>query len=448
LTSNELFAPLFGSERTFEQVSAAAWIRALLAFEAELAAAEAEVGAIPSGAATAIGAACEPGSFDPFELGRAARASGNPVVPLVSALRSQVAAEHARWVHFGATSQDALDTAAMLVARGALESIDDDLEEVAAHCAELAERHRSTPMVARTLLRQALPTTFGLKAAQWLSLTIDAREDLARLRGQMPLQLAGAAGTMAALGSQGPAVAEALAQRLGLARPVLPWHTDRRPVATLGASLAIAAQGQAKIATDVVLMAQDEVGELAERAGDGRGGSSALPQKRNAIGSVLAIACAERAAAASATLIRGVRQENERAAGAWHAEWPALVDVLDATGGAVARMREVLEALEVDDQRMRRNLERAGGALLSERVAAALAEHLDPEEAHELVAAAARRAADDPQAFAKQLLAEPGVSAAVSAEELEALLDPTTYLGAAQELTDAALARHRASEPK
>ncbi|HEY8769411.1 MAG TPA: lyase family protein, partial [Thermoleophilaceae bacterium] len=289
MTSSGLFSPIFVPAALREAVSDRAWLQAMLDFEGALAEAEAEVGVIPAEAAGAIAVACRAEAFDAAELGAAGRGAGNPAAPLVSALTDAVGGEAAGYVHWGATSQDVLDSAAMLVARDALELIDAELEGVAAGCAALAEAHRDTPLVARTLMQQALPTTFGLKAAGWLMAVLGARTRLAKLRERLPAQLGGAAGTLAPLGDKGTAVVAGLAARLGLAAAELPWHTDRAHVAELGAALALAAGSIEKLALDVVLMSQTEVGELAEPSGEGRGGSSTLPQKRNPVGSALAI---------------------------------------------------------------------------------------------------------------------------------------------------------------
>jgi 3-carboxy-cis,cis-muconate cycloisomerase len=339
------FDALFAPPALREAVSDEAWLRALLQAERALAAAEARVGVISQEAAEAVAVACD-GRFDAAALAQEGRGVGNPVEPLVRALRA-----HAELVHWGATSQDVLDSAAALVARDASALVVAELEGVARASAELAERHRSTVMAARTLLQQAVPTTFGLKAASWLVGVVHARERVAAAR--LPVQLGGAGGTLAALGERGLDVLQAYAAELDLPEPVLPWHTRRLPLAELGAALAVAAGFLAKIALDVALLAQTEVGELREPPD---GGSSTLPHKRNPVRSTLARACAARVHAAAAVLLAAVPQEHERAAGAWHAEWDALSEALSLTGGAAAYVRETLEGLEVDAERMRENV--------------------------------------------------------------------------------------------
>jgi 3-carboxy-cis,cis-muconate cycloisomerase len=326
-------------------VSDEAWLRALLETERALATAQAKVGVISQEAAAAVVAACT-GDFDAAALAEAGRRAGNPVEPLVRALR-----EHAEFVHWGATSQDILDTAAALVTRDATMLIAAELDGVARACAELADRHRSTVMAARTLLQQAVPTTFGLKAAGWLVGTLHARERIVAVR--LSAQLGGAGGTLAALGDHGVDVLRAYSEELGLPEPLLPWHTRRLRVAEVGAGLAIAAGFLSKIALDIVLLAQTEVGEVREQAG---GDSSTMPHKQNPVGSTLTRACALRVEGATGVLLAALPQEHERAAGAWHAEWAALSDALMLTGAAAAALRETLTGLEVDVERMSANI--------------------------------------------------------------------------------------------
>lgn len=344
------FGPLFVPEPLREAVSDAAWLEAMLGVERALVNAEALAGIVPADAAGAIAEACVPDHYDIDALSEEGRATGNPVEPLVRALRAQVGGDAARWVHFGATSQDVLDSAAMLVARGGLELIRDELGGVAAACARLADAHRDTPMAGRTLLQQAVPTTFGLKAAGWLDAVADARVSLAAV--VLPAQLGGAAGTLAPLGAQGLQVLRLLANELELAEPTLPWHTQRAPVRRLAGALAGTAAACAKIGLDVVLLAQTELGEVSEGSG---GGSSTMPHKRNPMRAVLARACARGVRAQVAVLAAG-EHELERAAGAWHAEWGALSEALALTGGASAAIGECLDGLEVHPERMRANM--------------------------------------------------------------------------------------------
>ena len=427
---SELFGPLLTTPEMEAAVSDAAWLRALLRFESELAAAEAAVGAIPGPAAAAIAEACAGEVVTAGDLGRAAVAAANPVVPLVRALTAATAETGRPYVHWGATSQDVLDTAAMLVARDALGVLLGELDGLAGACAALAERHRGTLMPGRTLLQQAVPTTFGLKAAGWMTAADAAQVRLQEVRGQgLAVQLGGAAGTLAALEGHGLAVRAELARRLGLADPPLAWHGDRTRIAGLAGALAVAAGVAGKVGLDVVLLAQTEVGEAAEAA---PGASSTMPQKRNPVAAIEARAAAQAALGPVLVLLGAQAGEQERAAGAWQAEWQALADAFRWTAGAVARARTAVAGLQVDEARMRANLDVTGGRLLAEAVQTVLATRLGRARAHELVEEAAR--ADDFRA---------ALAGALPADELERALDPARYLGEAEAQVDRALAAHR-----
>jgi 3-carboxy-cis,cis-muconate cycloisomerase len=353
-----MFDRLFVPADARDALGDSAWLVAMLEVEAALARAEVAAGVIPDEAGEAIGAACRPDSFDPAAIADAGRSPGNPVEPLVRALREAAGEDAAGYVHFGATSQDILDTAAMLVSSRVLGLTLERLEAVAEECARLADAHRATPMVGRTLLQQAEAVTFGLKAAGWLVAVLEARTALVRVRDErLAVQLGGAAGTVAPLGESGPEVLRRFASELELAEPVAPWHTNRTRIAELGSALAITAGVAAKIGLDIGLMSQNEVGEVSEA---NAGASSAMPHKRNPVGSVLAVACARQAGAQASVLTGALVQEHERAFGAWHAEWPALVGALGYTTGAVDAARRALDGLEVHDERMQANLERSG----------------------------------------------------------------------------------------
>ncbi len=347
------FSAIFVPDELAEALSDDAWLAGLLEVELALVNAQSLVGAVPAAAAAAVAEACVASLYAADEIGREGRAAGNPVEPLVRAMRERVGEENAGFVHRGATSQDILDSAAMLVARNAARLIDADLEGLADACAGLAERHRGTVMAARTLLQQAVPTTFGFKAATWLSGVVEARNRLRDAAADLPSQLGGAAGTLAAFGESGPEVARLFAAELDLREPDVPWHAVRLPVAGLGGALATAAGVVAKIALDVTLLAQTEVAEASE--GD-TGVSTTMPHKRNPTQAILALACARHARANAALLVESLVVEHERPTGAWHAEWHALNSALAATGGAAAATRRSLESLQVDADRMRANL--------------------------------------------------------------------------------------------
>jgi len=422
---DDLFEAMYVPPALREAVSGRAWVQAMLDFEAALAEAVA-----PAEAAAEIVSACRAEGFDVDSIAEAARSTGNPAAPLVARLTDAVGDEAAGWVHAGATSQDVLDSASMLVSRRALEVVDAELGAVAAACAGLAEEHRDTPMAGRTLLQQALPTTFGLKAAGWLSGVLAARRRLKEVRPAV--QLGGGVGTLASLGADGPRVVKDVAARLGLSEPELPWHADRGRVGELGAALALAAGALEKVALDLKLLAQTEVGEVAEAAG--RGGSSTLPQKRNPVGAAMAIACARRVRGEATVLLAALPEEHERGAGGWHSEWQALSGALAYTGGAAWALRETLDGLEIHPDRMRQNLDAQGGLIMSEAVTTQLAPRLGRHRAHELVGRAAR----SKSGLRDAMLAE---DTGLSAEDLDAALDPLNYLGTAGTFVDRALKR-------
>jgi 3-carboxy-cis,cis-muconate cycloisomerase len=361
-----LFAGVFARGRTAAEVDDRAWLQAMLDFEAALARACARANLVPPAAAEAIVAACRAERFDAAQLGREASASGTPVIPLLRALRAELPEDAAAHVHRGATSQDVLDTAAMLVARRALVPLLDDARGAAFACAELAEAHRDSVLVGRTLLQPALPVTFGLKASQWLVGIDEAREQLAAIAGGvLAVQLGGAVGTLAALDGEGLAVTAEMARELELGEPTLPWHAVRVRPALLAGALGVLAGALGKVARDVTLLAKGEVGEARPREG---GRSSAMPHKRNPVAAVSALACAQRVPGLVATIHSAMVQEHERAAGAWQAEWETFSDLLRLVGAEAAWTREMLETLEVDPERMRSNLDAAGDPVRSEGV--------------------------------------------------------------------------------
>lgn len=427
------FAEIFVPQELREAVSDRAWLQGMLDAEHALAKAGAAVGLVPEAAARQIGEACKADLYNPQRLAEEGRAVGNPAEPLVRALRDAVGLQTGDYVHLGATSQDIIDTAAMLVSRRAVELILAEVDRLADGCAELARAHRSTPMAARTLLQQAVPTTFGLKAAGWLMSVLEARAGLERVRSErLAAQLGSAAGTLAALGEHAFEIVRLYASELGLAEPRLPWHASRQRIAELGAALDGIARAAAKVGRDLVLLAQTEVGEVAEAAG---GGSSTMPQKRNPIRSTLAVACARLAHAHAEALLGGLDDEHERAVGGWHAEWEALSGALAFAGGSAAAAGNAVAGLKVDAERMQFNLEASGGLVVAERVSLTLAARLGRARAHEVVAEAA--CADS---FRDALLADERAS--LSADELDELLDTAGYLGQAEALVDRALAEY------
>ncbi|GIF74516.1 3-carboxy-cis,cis-muconate cycloisomerase [Asanoa siamensis] len=352
--SDGLFGGILARGPVAAAVADDAWLRAMLDTEAALAAASAGAGVIPAAAGAAIVAACADLAPDPTDLGRAAAAHATPIVPLVAAIRAVVPAPARPHVHTGATSQDVLDTAAMLVAGRALAALLSDVDGAAAAAAGLARTHRDTPMVGRTLLQQAVPTTFGLTAAGWLA-GLDAAAG--ELRAYRPTaQLGGAAGTLAGLGPAGPAVLADFADRLGLAAPELPWHTERSRVGRLAGVLGTTAGALGKPARDVTLLAQNEVGEVEEGAA---GGSSAMPHKQNPVAAVSTLAATAQAPGLVATLLASAVQEHQRGAGSWQAEWRPLRELLVTVGAGASWLRTCLDGLVVHADVMRANLDRA-----------------------------------------------------------------------------------------
>jgi 3-carboxy-cis,cis-muconate cycloisomerase len=435
---------LFSTPAMMDVWSGAARVRGMLAFEAALARAEARAGVIPTAAAEAIAAACGRDDFDVTAIFHEAAESGTPVIPLVRQLTARVAGEGRDYVHWGATSQDALDTALALAMGQAFDLLARDLMDVGESCARLADRHRRTVMVGRTLLQPAVPITFGLKAARWLALVTRQMRRLREVGERVAVvQLGGAAGTLAALGVAGQAVTAGLAEELGLGVPDLPWHAERDRVAEAAAVLGVLAGGMAKIATDLVLLAQGEVGEATDGT-PGKGASSAMPQKRNPVDATLALAAARLAIGVVPVVLGAMAQEHERAAGAWQAEWEAVPAVFRHTAGAVAHVRASLRNLDVDAARMRANLDATNGAIMAETLALALSARIGSPEARAIVrelASSARARGTNLHEAARN---DERVRAALSADAVDRAFDPTMYLGSNDWYIDRALADYRA----
>ncbi|RBY82920.1 3-carboxy-cis,cis-muconate cycloisomerase [Geodermatophilus sp. TF02-6] len=431
-----LFDGIFARGGAAAAVSDDAWFRALLDVEVALARAAARTGLVPRTAADAVTAACaDPGRLGLATVAARAADAGNPVPPLVRVLQDAVGERDAGAVHVGATSQDVLDTALVLLARGAVGAVDADLATAAETAADLARAHRDDVVMGRTLMQQALPTTFGLKAATWLAGLDGARLRLAEVVASLPVQYGGAVGTLAASSGRGVAVRAALAEELGLATTAVPWHTVRLPVADLAGALGAAAGAVATVAVDVVLLAQSEVAEVAEVT-EGRGGSSAMPHKRNPVAAICARACARRAPGLVATLLAAMEQEHERAAGAWHSEWPTLTELLATVGSAASWLAESLSGLRPDVDRMAATAAAADEGPLAGALADALTPGTGRAAAHDAAAAAVRAARDAGRPLAELVAARTDV-------------DPRAVLAAAQPDTgeagaqvDAALAEH------
>jgi 3-carboxy-cis,cis-muconate cycloisomerase len=436
-----------------------AWLQAMLDAEAALSRAQARLGLVPAGAAAAVTTAARAERFDLVALARAARGAANPVVVVVQALTTAVAATDpaaADYVHRGSTSQDILDSAAMLVAARSLRAVLADLGRTADALARLAVRHRDTPMAGRTLTQHAVPITFGLKAAGWLHAVAQAEQRVRRTARELPVQLGGAAGTLAGyveyardpgrdLDRYADELVAAFADELGLAEPVLPWHTVRTPILDLASTLTQVTGGVGKFAVDVASLSRTEVGEVVEPAAAGRGVSSAMPHKRNPVLATLILSAAAQVPPLAATLALSMLAEDERPAGAWHAEWQPLRDCLRLAGGAAETAAELAEGLTAYPERMRTNLDLTGSLIVSERLAVALTPVLGKVEAKRVVSAASATAARSGRSLAEELADAPGLTGRLRPGQLADLLDPAQYLGVAAHLVDRAVRHHRPS---
>src|SRR5438477_10678303 len=428
-----LLAPMLSSAAMRAVCDDEAYLQHMLDFEAALARAEAATGVIPANAAGSITKACKASSFDLADLAEAAARSGNLAIPLVKALTANVDADAARYVHWGATSQDVIDTAGMLTLRAAIDALLPDLDRAIAGFAKLAHQHRNTAVVARTWLQHALPMPFGLKLAEYAAALHRSGTRLQRLRSEgLALQFGGAAGTLAALGDKGLLVAEKLAQELKLPLPDAPWHTHRDRIAEASSVLAIISGTCGKIARDVSLMMQTDVAEAFEPSGEGRGGSSTMPHKRNPVAAASALGAATMAPNLAATIFAAQVQDHERSAGPWHAEWPTLPALLLVTSGALAAIVDIAEGLEVDAARMRSNLDATHGLIMAEAVTMALAEKIGKNDAHHLVEGLSRKAVSDKKHLRDVLTADAKASAHLDAGTLARLLEPMAYQGASQ----------------
>ncbi|MFE7275487.1 3-carboxy-cis,cis-muconate cycloisomerase [Streptomyces sp. NPDC057623] len=433
-----LLAPGWAGSPAASATGDGAYLQALLDAEAALTRAQSALGLAPAEAATAVTEAADAGRFAVRSLAERARCGGNPVIPLVADLTGAVGAEYGPYVHRGATSQDILDTATMLVARRTLDVVLADLDRTQRALARLAADHRDTAMAGRTLTQHAVPTTFGLKAAGWRSLVLDARDRVTAVRDSLPAQLGGAAGTLAAFGAYGAseptALPAAYARELGLRTPELPWHTLRTPIADLAGCLAVTAGALGKVAVDVLILARTEIAEVAEGSG---GGSSAMPHKSNPVRATLIDSAARRAPQLAATLYGSLAAQDERPAGAWHAEWEPLRDLLRLAGGAARDAAELTEGLRVRPDVMREHLDLTHGLVVSERLSAELAPVLGRARAKALLTDLAQRTYAEGRSLRELLAEEPELKNV----DLDELADPARYTGSAGTLTDRALER-------
>ncbi len=412
-------------------------LQAMLEFEAALARAEARQGLLPMEAAEAIAAAAVPGNFDTSILADAAFRAGTPAIPLVKMLTDHVRktdAEAARFVHWGATSQDVADSAMSLLLKRAEPILIGDASRLEKALTHLSETHKDSIMLGRTLLQPAPPVTFGLKAAGWLASVCRGRRRLQKaFRVAAVLQFGGASGTLASLGDRGIPVAEALSAELGFGdSPSAPWHTQRDQLATLICACGVLTGSLGKMARDISLLMQNEVGEAAEPGGEGRGGSSTMPNKRNPTACSLTLAAAHRVPGLVASFLAAMLQEQERGIGGWQAEWPIIAAVIQSTGVAIASMAEVAEGLLVDAQRMRLNIENTNGAIFAERAMMLLGAKLGRDVAHKVVEAAVRKSVQEDRHLAAVLAETAEVTTHLRSAELEQLETAEQYLGAAE----------------
>ena len=441
-----LTGPMSASADMLRVFSDHAAVQRMLDFEAALARAESAHGVIPATAVAAIVAACDAARLDLPALAQSAAAAGNLAIPLVKQLTAAVLrddAEAGKYVHWGATSQDAIDTGLVLQLRDALDLIDADLASLADALAQLAHRHRNTLMIGRTWLQHALPTTLGLKAAGCLDAVLRHQQRLLDVRERaLALQFGGAAGTLASLGDRGLAVAATLAQELDLSLPDLPWHTQRDRVAEVATVLGLLTGTLGKMARDISLMMQTDVAEVAEPAVPARGGSSTMPHKRNPVGCAVALAAALRVPALVSTMLSGMVQEHERALGGWQAEWDTLPDIALLTSGTLRQMRDVAAGLEVDAAQMRANLDLTHGLIMGEAVMLALGAAIGRMAAHKLVERAIGQAAAQKRHLREVLGNDAEVTRYLPSEQLDRLFDPANYSGEAGVFVDRVLASH------
>lgn len=424
-------------------------LRAMLDFEAALARVEGKLGIIPRAAASAISAVARMATLDAAAIASEARHSGTPAIPFVRAFTESVREQNAvaaGFVHWGATSQDVCDTTLVLLLQKAQTILEADLRRLEKALQHLSQKHRNTVMLGRTWLQAAPPVTFGLKAAGWFGAVHRSHQRLnAAFADSLVVQFGGASGTLAALGKDGPKIAKALAAELHLASPDAPWHTQRDRLASLMCACGVLTGSLGKMAQDILLLSQNEIAEVAEPAGGGRGGSSTMPHKRNPVGSALALAAAHRVPGLVSSFLSAMVQEHERAAGGWQAEWSIISAVVQSTGLAIACMAEVAEGLTVDEERMRANIEATNGIIFAERASVLLGKIIGRDKAHKLLEQASSRSVATRRRLSHVLAEIPEASQHLTAAELRDLENPGHYLGAAEDFRKALLASSRSS---
>jgi len=427
LATTELLAEVF-SDRSI--------LQAMLDVEVALARAEARVGIVPESAADRIAATAHADEFDIPALSRSTFRAGTPSIPVVKALTDKIRAiepEAAGWVHWGATSQDVADTALVLLLKRAQTILAGDLRRVEKALITLSEQHKATVMLGRTLMQAAPPVTFGLKAAGWLGAVSRGNKRLeSAFHETLVLQFGGASGTLASLADKGTVIAGALAEELGLSCPEAPWHTHRDRLAHLLCCCGVLTGSLGKIARDISLLMQSEVAEVAEPGGEGRGGSSTMPHKRNPIACALTVAAAQRVPGLVASFLSAMVQEQERAVGGWQSEWPTVASIVQSTGVAASSMAEVAEGLSVDPARMRKNIANTKGLIFAERVMMFLAAELGRDVAHKLLEDTIQKSVAENKDLSTLLAEQPEVKSRLNPSVLDQLQIPEQYLGSAE----------------
>ena len=443
---NQLFDAYFTAAAMREVFSDRGRVQGMLDFEAALARAEASVGLIPQVAVAPIETACQAERYDFAALAEAIGSAGNSAIPLVKALGKVIASgvpEAERYVHLGATSQDAMDTGLVLQLRAALNLIETDLHHLSDALARQAQAHADTPLAGRTWLQHATPVTLGMKIAGWLGALTRHRQRLQELKPRLlTLQFGGASGTLAALGDKALPVAEALAKQLNLQLPEQPWHTQRDRLVEFASVLGLIAGSLGKLGRDISLLMQTEAAEVFEPSAPGKGGSSTMPHKRNPVGAAVLISAATRVPGLVSTLLSAMPQEHERSLGLWHAEWETLPEICCLVSGALRQAQIIADGLQVDAARMRQNLDLTQGLVLAEALSIVLAQRLGRDAAHHLLETCCKRAVAEQRHLRAVLGDDPQVSAELSADELDRLLDPAHYLGQARVWVERALAEH------
>jgi 3-carboxy-cis,cis-muconate cycloisomerase len=435
-----LFRDAFGTPRMREIFSDRTLIQRYIEVEVALARAEARCGVIPAEAAEVIARESRLDRVDFDHMRHETDIVGYPILPLVHQL-VEMCGEAGRYVHWGATTQDIMDTATVLQLRDALAVVDADIAELRRILARLAQEHRDTPMAGRTHLQQALPVTFGYKAAIWLAMFDRHQQRLAELRPRvLVVEFAGAAGTLASLGSKGLEVQQALAEELQLGVPATTWHVARDGFAEAVNLLALVTGSLGKIALDIMIMASTEFGEVYEPFVKGRGASSTMPQKRNPISSELMLAAAKAVRQHAGLMVDAMVQDFERATGPWHAEWVALPESFILTAGALHQAKFALGGLIVDRARMRQNLGISRGLIVAEAVMMGLAPAIGRQQAHDIVYDACRTVNEHGGTLAEALAALPTVTRHFDRAAIDRLTDPANYLGLAPQMVDRALA--------